>query len=211
MAQRTTSFFRKLNKLRDEIYAKRDKEAAEMYNSVVAFVLGCSYTKKKKAEYHVRLMLEGYSYAVIGERLGISEASAREYAKEYSDILYGIFGKDFFDRMSDFKNNKSYMDKLLFVASKSSIGTDANSWKYVPRFINEYVLANSKEKDSHFTDINDCLKEMNFIIRNSIPAVESELKGLDPNKLRYVLNVFDGLEGNTQDKYYLMKSVLDTK
>lgn len=195
------SFFKEMRRVKKRIEEERNVQAGRLYVKVEKFVLNCSYSSYKYAKTLVKLFLEGRSEKEISEVMGISEVTVRYHElTSLSNKLYSIYGKDFFNLMKDFYENKEELRRrVLYVDC-----VEKNKYDYCV----SNVISEAKEDYSDLClstyDIKDCSKELDFILKYSIKSIKEEMKQLDKDKLNYLLSVIDGEAGSVTDRCNLI-------
>lgn len=199
------NFLTKMKKLKQKIAEEKDREAAKEYMKLHNFVLSCKYTTYYKAKPLVQRFLSGASSEQCSIYLNISHSNTRDQLRLISDKLFDIFGDDFFELFDDFKSNIKEIHKRLYVSDH----VDCTSVDYMfVDFLN--LLSAERVKQKGDFKAEECLEELKFLIRNSIPNIKSELKTLDPAKLSFLLGVLDGTAGTIDERFNFIK-LLETK
>lgn len=188
--------------LKKEIQEKKDREAGIAYVNLEKYVLGCKYSKYKYASVLVRMLLEGRSEQDISNTMGISESTIRYHeSTSLSKKLYEIFGKDFFRLMKDYKENKSEIDRRLFLALRS----DTSRYDYCMSDVISEVKNRIVDEDVNTLvedfDIRDCAKELAFVSKYSLSNMRRDLSSLDLHKLEYLMKVLDGEKGSVDERF----------
>lgn len=203
MAGGRTSFFTRMRLLKRDIQSRRDAVAGRLFLPVEKYVRGCTYTTYKGATRFVELVLGGYSDDQVAERLGVSNNTVRWREHELSCILYNIFGEDFFDMMKEPEEHMEKLEKLVYLTK-----VDCRREEYVPidviASVNEAV---SEEFKLDSMGLEDCLEEISFLAKYSIPGMVEELAGLDEYKLEYLFRVLEGSAGTLDDRFVLLKEL----
>lgn len=201
MAGNRVSFFTRMRQLKKDIYARRDVTAGKLFAPVEKYVRGCKYTSYKDAERFVSMVLGGYSDNQIAERMQINCNTVRWREHDLSNILYGLFGNDFFDLMKDVEANRERLEKLIYLIKGSSLKED-----YIPMDIVNFVSERADEgQPIESMPLQECYQEVDFLCRHSIPSILGELRDLDPFKLDYLFRIIEGNSGSLDDRYELMK------
>lgn len=186
MSTRRVSFFKRLLEVKDEIGQKRDAEAGRAWLKVKVFAEGGEYSTFKKADDFVKMLLLGYKDDYIARSLGISEVTVRVHKRNLSATLYDLFGDDFFDMLLDYRRCKKDVDMRITIAENSILS--------LFDFVSDDVIAGvslAVKEGERFEGISldDCSKEVSFLVRHSKKKVKEELKSLDFSKLSYLVSL----------------------
>ena len=188
--------------LRADINKEKNQEKAAIYKKIEKYILDCSFTKKGGNSKLTFYLMNGYKYPEIARILNRSESGIRSRTTDYSNTLYKYFGDDFFDLMSDYTKNKVEIAKRCYIVFNTGENIRA---MYVPTYILKYIEGNKNLIDLEKCDMASCRDEIEFLIENSIPVVESKIKDLDPDKLEYVLKVLEAKTGSIEDRYNITR------
>lgn len=205
MAVYRKNFLSKMIKLKQEIGETKNREAAVEYVRLNKFVLGCTYTKYYKAKNLVQYFLGGHTSEQCSVYLGISQSNTRDQLRLISDILFNIFGEDFFELFENFKSNAKEIRKRLYVSDHSTY----TSCDYISVDLLNLITSEKPKKVGKYK-IEECRNEFKFIIKHSNPVIRSELKVLDKSKLNFLIGVLDGNMGTIDERFNFIKS-LETK
>lgn len=194
MSKRAINFIKLLKKCKEEIYARKDKDAARVFLKLQEYVLEGKYSTLRVAPKLVSLMLDGLSDNCISSAFSVSESRVRVMKKQVSDELYRIFGTDFFDLLEDYgsPSSKKEVDKRLCIADH----VNDTICDYVPEFVVSSVCTCSK-KDVQGISLEDCEDEIRFLLKHSKRAISNEIQSLEDKKLCFLLGV---LNGNIADR-----------
>ena len=194
MSKRSTNFIKLLKKCKEEIYERKDKEAARVFLKVKEYVLDGKYSTLRVAPKLVSLMMDGLSDDCISSAFSVSESRVRVMKKQVSDELYRVFGTDFFDLLVDYgsASSKEEVDKRLCIANH----VNDNICDYVPDFVISSIDACSKRVIRDIS-LEDCEDEICFLLKHSKKALSNEIQELEDTKLCFLLGV---LNGNIADR-----------
>lgn len=189
MSKRATNFVKKLKNCKEDIYAKKDKEAAKVFLWVQDYALGGTYSTLRVASKLVSFMIEGLSDECISSAFSVSESRVRVMKKQVSDELYRVFGTDFFDLLADYgtASSKEEVDKRIYIASHIS----DNVYDYIPDFVVSSLVTCSKS-DLQGISLGDCEDEVLFLLKHSKKVISNEIKELNGSKLCFLLRVLNG-------------------
>lgn len=195
------SFFRAMLDCKAKIYDKRDRPSADIYSTVEKFLLEGNYSSYKNANTLAELKLKGYSDGIVASQLNISDATVRVHVRNVSNELYKLFGASFPEQLADYKNNTSAVNAVMY------------RLKFLNRKSTSYIMPDvvSLIKDStgghREYDLNDCSQELDFLKRYSFDFLRGAVGNVDLEKLRYLVDVMDGVSGSSEDWSFVVSSI----
>lgn len=182
------NFFRAMISCKDTIFEKKDRPAADVFVKVRAFVEDGSYSTCKRAKALAEMRLKGCDAHIIAEHFSVAYDTIRTELKKMSKELWGIFPEDFFEKLSDYRENKGYVDSVV-----SALGYHGSSADNLVLLDVTRSIRNTKRVDSVMKyALDDCQKEIEFLQRYSKAFYEKDLSTVDLQKLRYLIGVLDG-------------------
>lgn len=199
------SFFRAMLECRDVIYSKRDRPAADVYSSVETFLKEGRYSSYRKANELSAMKLSRYSEDAIASQLGVSVSTVRTHSSNVSAELYGLFGVNFFDMLSNYAENSLKVNTVLYRI------------KHQNEMAVSYVLSDAlhevKSRKPYSAEksfsIKDCGQELDFLRRYSRQFLSQAIKEVDMDKVMYLIDVLDGLAGTPEDWVYLVSHMTE--
>lgn len=197
------NFFSEMLKCKREIYARRDRLLADVYSKVQSFVESGKYSACKKAEDIAKMSLKGYDARVISEHFGLKYDTIRTEKRLISNELWGIFPTDFFEKLLDYRNNKTYIDDCLYSLDNFGMTSDKVILLDVVRNIN--ALSDVYSDEEYLTE--ELQNEFDFLLRYSKEFFENDLSTVNISKLKYILDVLDMKKGDSFIRSKMLKKV----
>jgi hypothetical protein len=185
------NFFRAMLSCKDAIYSNRDRSAAAVYSRVQTIVENGSYSTYKNVKVLAQMKLRKCTDGAIASRLGIEPATVRNHCMSVSNDLYRLFGKNFFDLLSNFSQNR---EKVLSAVERAeSAGGSAFD------YILSDVLTLVGEEPATPMPIEDCDKELDFLACYSRSFLSSSVSSIDLGKVAYLISVLNGDAGSSSE------------
>jgi hypothetical protein len=196
------NFFSEMLKCKRLIYENRDRLSADVFLKVKSFVEGGSYSSCKKASDIAKMTLQGFNPQAIAEHFELSYETIRTEKRNISNELWGIFPKDFFEKLADYKSNKDYIDDCIFSLENVCLSSKD---LLLMGISNDILSKNTLPLEDY--SIEDLQDELFFLLRYSKAFYENDLLTVDLNKLAYLIGVIDGKEGNSSIRAEVLKSL----
>lgn len=188
------------------IYDCRDRDAATAYLKVNKFVESGVYSSCAKASEMVELILKGYKTQELADYFCIAYNTAKNEKRKISMELWEIFPSDFFDKLYNFKENRDYINSCLY----SIENFEVKSEKFI---FSEVIMKVKRLKPTDGfeviepSDVLSFTNEIDFLKLYSKIHLEDDLNGVDIVKVKYLLDVLDSKEGNTELRSKLLKEL----
>ena len=197
------SFFRSMLDCREAIYDKRDRPAADVYSSVETFLKEGRYSSYRKANELCIMKLNKYSEEAIAAQLGISVSTVRTHASNVSMELYQLFGTNFFDMLSNYAENRSNVDTVMFRVKHQN--------EMAVTYVLSDVLSEVKDrvgsKGGKSFPLEECSQELDFLRRYSKEFLSEALGELNIEKVMYLIDVMDGKKGSPEAWVYIVSQM----
>lgn len=196
------NFFRGLDLTENYAKTVEDSELYTLCNNVRAYIMQADFTNCKRAEEYLALWGETDSSA--SKILGVSESTVRVTRRNMSNVLYELFGFDFFTviKSAGSKGIKEGGLRLETVRGAYSSKT------LVPLEVRSSIL---RDADLRSMDIHDCADEIKFLAKYSVPNILKEMQELDVDKLAFLLRVLDRCDGTLSDTNNFTNFILNFK
>lgn len=194
-------FYRSMIIAKQKIAEKKDRRAGEVWLEVKDILEMGYFSSYKKAGQLSSLILNGYSDEYISKHFGIEEPTVRVTKRKLSIELYKLFGEDFFDLLLNYNENSREISKRMYIAKNLNKSAVDLIPEEVLTLVNGSLLG--KEPKATF-DMKDCSKELSFLLSHSKLKLREEVQRLDKEKLSYLLNMLDGKNGTSSDRFDLL-------
>lgn len=194
------NFFSVMIKCKDEIYERRDRNAADVFVKVRDFVESGRYSSCKRASDIAKLTLRGLKDSDIAIKFDRSVETVRSEKRKISVELWSIFPADFFDNLLDYRNKSSYVDSCIFALNYWGSASDAVLLSDVVKG----VLLSGKVQGNDYT-IEELKEEIGVLRLYTRDYLETNLSMSDIDKLRYIIAILDGVKGDLSIKSEIIK------
>ena len=189
------SFFRKLDTILEDATTDGKKELADFCSGLKEIIQSGYLSTYKKA--NKILSYWGYPDSYVSKVLGMSEGAVRVARRTISKELYGKFGIDFLILLEEGTKNSIQLCKArLDLVQKNRSALD-----YIPNVLIDEVVKNAKQQEF---SIEDCYDEIMFLNDFCIPTFKSRLKGLNADKVLYLIKVLNREIGDDDTSFRLM-------
>lgn len=195
------NFFNEMLKAKREIYKRRDRLVADIFTKIQAFVEEGSYSTCKKAGKVAELSLKGYDARDLAEYFGLKYDTIRTEKRLISNELWGIFPQDFFEKLLSYRDNRSYIDNCISSINNFDISSNNILLLDVLKIVNNYA------GDVGSYDIPELRDELDFLARYSKAFLDEDIRTLDMDKLRYIVNVLDRKNGDLAFRSEIIKEM----
>lgn len=182
------NFFRVMVTCKDVIFEKKDRPAADVFLKVRSFVEGGAYSSCKRAKSLAEMRLKGCDAHVISEHFGVAYDTIRTELKKMSKELWGIFPEDFFDRLSNYHENRAYVDEV--VSALRFYGKTAEGLLLMD-VVRDIRTSTPIGEDVEYS-IEECQEELEFLTRYSKGFYAKDMERMDKGKLKYLIDTLDG-------------------
>lgn len=197
------NFFSEMLKCKQKIYDRRNRLSADVYTKVQKFVEEGSYSSCKKAPTIAKMTLSGFDAKTIAQHIGKSYDTIRTEKRQISNDLWRIFPEDFFEKLADYSENRSYIDDCI-----QSLGTyNLSSVDYLIVGVLNDLKSQKDATGLSDCDILDLTNELDFLRRYSKAFFEDDLKTVDVKKVNYIIDVIDGKKGNSFIRSRIIKEL----
>ena len=179
-----SNFFYMLDSTKRYCLSAKDSRGVEVLSSLENYLRDGTFSRRKYAkDFGLSFRL---SDSELARRLQISESRVRNVKLELSSDLYGLFGKDYFNKllMGDYEY---CMHRLEVI--RDGVGSSLTS--YLPMFLSDVVSLPLYDKDKALRP-SLCLDEIKFFKKWSQSAMEDEISRLDVEKLAYLVQLLSG-------------------
>lgn len=201
------NFYKEVRELKSSVLKNRNREEGEFWLELKNFLLECNYTSYKDAKELVSLYLEGYNDFSIASTIGVEEGTIRSHKRNLSNILYNMFGEDFFTLFENFSKNKLELKRRLSLVKHISSSRDYINSSF-PLDIVSLIRGTVADEPSDISfDLADCRKEVRFLSRYNLKNIKRELDMLDKAKLGYLVGLLEGKKGLDNNLYDLFNSI----
>lgn len=192
------SFFRSLVVARQEAEQVQNSEVLSVIDWVEKWMKTTPFSTYKKKN----IITDNYelSNRELSFQLGITEKSAKEVRLALSRELFQIFGSDFFQVLTSGteEGRKETQRRINFAVS--SFGVES--------IRKDVIIALKKSNVAEFpANIESCESEVDFLKRNTVSSLESELSELNIGKLKYLVSLLEGNSRNYKDKVELTQTL----
>lgn len=198
------NFLDTMKRCKDEIYNRRNRQSADAFVKVQAFVESGVYSSCKRAGEIARLTLRGYDPLMLAEHFDRSYETMRTEKRSISVRLWEIFPHDFFDKLLDYKENKQYIEECLYSIATYDVSASNLLLLDVARDI-EYAEGSSACGQYSIEDLKD---EIEFLARYSRPFYENDKRGVDSSKLKYLVAVLNSSTGDFSIRAKILKELI---
>jgi len=200
------NFYKEMRDLKGVVAKERNREMGEFWLQLKSFLTDCNYTNYKYAKELVDLCLEGYNDLSIAMKLSVEEGTIRTHKRNLSNILYGMFGDDFFELFVNFKDNKQELQRRMKLATILCKGD------YLSKLLPLDVLMMVRDYGESVSDnvsfsIQDCKREIGFLARYNFKAISEELNKLNKDKLGYLISSVEGERPFNSDLYNIISYI----
>jgi hypothetical protein len=197
MAQSRRNFLRELSRVVQE---NDGPITANLLGKVVDFVLQGDFSSYRDAKELILTqsltdVSKTLSVEEAADRMGISKNNFIKRRTQISQELYGLFGDDFFERVSQVPLPRGLEDLV------NNVVEGINVFDYVPKEVVARAswLSQQNHTDKNEYDPRDCIDELNFLRKYSQPIMWHEFSKLDKGKLNYLLGILEG-KGSVRDR-----------
>ena len=178
------SFFRRMKACRTAVQKDNDPEGSRLFQQLKKAIL------EKYSKFNAQLLVIDLTSEEAAKRLNSTAARVRSNRKYLSDQLYQKLGIDFFDKFTA----KDYQD------IKNRLQSFQGKWEEtLPLELISYI----DELDDEYTgkyELEDCQREIKFLLDHSIPQMHDEAMMLDGAKLKYLFAVLRDEVGDARQK-----------
>lgn len=196
-----------LKELADAAKDIDDPEAKAILRQVIEFTLkgefsGYSKARELIATQSLATGVDDMTVALGAAYLGIGENNFIKRRTAISNELYSLFGEDFFRRLRKVPVDKGLKDLVANVID------GVNIFDYVPvDVVTRAHFASKLEKtDEEVYAPQDCVKELNFLRKYSLPRMWESFNSLDMGKLSYLLGILEG-KGQARDREGILRQL----
>ncbi len=165
---------------------------------VKKFIDSGVYSNYGKKE--VFLQNVNYGDDILAIKLDTSEATVRKIKSRFSQKIYEIIGKDFFDKLRT--GTSEELDELDFRVGFANAKTSSDT-NFTIEFLNK-IRENSLGLGESY-DILSCKYELSLLRWLNINRITDLLSGVDLDKINYVLDVMDNKAGTYEDRLLIYK------
>lgn len=149
------------------------------------------------------------SSSVAGDKMGIGSTYYRQKMSEISNHLWGMFGKDFFDRLDRASAEDITHCNLILENVENQWTIDKFLDSSTLNFIKNNIDLEDLEKLKKEHNIDKFVEEIKFLSDISIPTLTARLSNLSGWKILYLLGVLDGTIGTNETKTRLVTYLIE--
>lgn len=186
------NFFKTLDSAIQSSVKSEDLVALSLLEKLKLYLSDGKYSSYKRASEVINLNNVPIKDASIV--LGITADTLKRARYSLSKEAWGIFGNDFFERLK--LGDYDYCENLV-----SSVVGSSPSIDVLPRGLHE-LLVSVGESSGVFEyigdlDLDDCSRELEFLLTISEPYIRAVSSNLDISKLLRLANAVNGSSGET--------------
>ena len=200
------NFFSAMIKCKDEIYIRRDREAADIFVKVREFVEAGRYSSCKRASDIAKMTLRGLNEADIATHFGRSVETIRSEKRRISAVLWSIFPADFFDNLLDYKSKRQFVDNCMYALNYWGSAANIVLLADVVRNIVINKESNSADLEYSLDELKDELGVLRLYTREYL---ETNLNMVDLTKMNYIIDILEGKKGKINDKADIIKRLTE--
>lgn len=201
------NFFKRFDRSMDFANNTGTIDSLKLLIRLNKFISKLSFTTYSRADELIRLRTVSSSAA--GEKMGIGSTYYRQKMSEISSTLWGMFGKDFFDRLDRASSDDISHCNIILENVENQWTIDKFYDSTTLEFIKNNIDLDDLEKIKKEHDIDKFVDEIKFLSDISIPTLTARLSNLKGWKLLYLLGVLDGSIGTNETKSRLVTYLIE--
>lgn len=201
------NFFKRFDRSMDFANNTGTIDSLKLLIRLNKFISKLSFTNYSRADELIRLRT--VSSSVAGEKMGIGSTYYRQKMSEISNTLWGMFGKDFFDRLDRASSEDISHCNIILENVENQWTIDKFYDSTTLEFIKNNIDLEDLEKIKKEHDIDKFVDEIKFLSDISIPTLTARLSNLEGWKLLYLLGVLDGSIGTNETKSRLVSYLIE--